>query len=74
MPDDMDVIQDRVLRETEEILAHRPQAGQGRSACIEDGCGEAITSTRTALGAQRCMDCQRAFDAREAHFRTWARR
>lgn len=74
MPDFMDAVQDRVLAETEALLQERPAAAAGRSHCADEDCGETISPERTALGAQLCLDCQRAAEAREAHFRTWSRR
>lgn len=75
MPDLMDAIQERMLREADEILLHRPQqGGAGRTKCANEDCDEAIVPARTALGAQLCLECQQAEEARGAHLRTWARR
>lgn len=75
MPDAMDAIQERALREQDEIVAHRPQqVSAGRTHCIRVDCREPIAPQRTALGARLCMDCQQEQDARDAHVRTWSRR
>lgn len=74
MPDFMDAVQDRVLAETEAAIAAQTQRRQGRTHCAAYDCGEPITPERTAMGAQFCIDCQRAEEAREVHFRTWGRR
>lgn len=46
----------------------------GRTHCINLDCGEPIATARTAMGAQRCMDCQREHEARDAHFAAWGRK
>lgn len=74
MPDFLDQVQERMLREEAEILANRPKPRPGRTRCALADCGEAIAPARTALGAQLCLDCQHEHDARAAHFRTWSRR
>ena len=74
MPDAMDAIQERVLLDTEAAVAARAAQAEGRTHCAYAGCGEPITPERTALGAQFCLDCQRAAESSAAHFRTWCRR
>lgn len=74
MPDFMDAVQERVLAETEAVLAARGDRPEGRSQCADDDCGAPISDERMALGAQLCLDCQRASEARAAHFRTWGGR
>lgn len=75
MPDLMDAVQDRMLREQDEILQHaRKPGGAGRTHCARQDCGEAIAPQRTRLGASLCMECQQEQDARDAHFRHWSRR
>lgn len=74
MPDAMDAVQERTLRELGEIEAHRPRLQVGRTHCHRADCGEPIAPQRTALGAQLCMECQHEQDARDAHFRVWGRR
>lgn len=76
MPDLMDRVQDFAADLAADALgAHqrRPQP-MGRAYCANLDCGEPIAPARTALGAQLCMDCQRAEEAAVAHLRTWGRR
>ena len=58
--DVIDVAQRRQLEEIEQALAARPIAQQGRSHCKHKDCGEPISPQRQDLGAQLCIDCQRA--------------
>jgi RNA polymerase-binding transcription factor DksA len=74
MPDVMDTIQERQLREEAEIVANRPKPVVGLTRCSRADCGEPIAPQRTALGARLCMECQQEQDARDAHIRHWSRR
>jgi RNA polymerase-binding transcription factor DksA len=74
MPDAMDAIQERALREQAEIVGSRPRAAAGLAHCERADCREPIAPQRTALGARLCMDCQQEAEARGAHFRQWSRR
>lgn len=58
--DVIDVAQRRQLEEIELALAARPSNKQGRKHCKNAECGEAIAPQRQQLGAQLCIDCQRA--------------
>ena len=60
--DVIDVAQRRQLEEIELALAARPVAKQGRPHCRNTACAEPITPQRQALGAQLCIDCQRAVE------------
>ena len=75
MPDAMDAVQERVLREERELLEQRrtPRPA-GLTHCRRHDCREPIAPPRTALGAQLCLECQHEQDARDAHFRIWGRR
>ena len=76
MPDAMDRVQQHAADITSDALQAHAQRTQlpGRSTCANLDCGEPIAAHRTAMGAQLCMDCQSADEARAAHFRTWGRR
>ena len=75
MPDPMDLVQERVQREADAIVAARARAaGEGASSCTGDGCGEPIAPARTSLGARLCLDCQRGEEARAVHFARWGQR
>lgn len=63
MPDYMDLIQERCLREQEEAAARcTAPARQGRDDCA--GCGDAIHPARKAINADLCFDCQTILEAR----------
>lgn len=66
MPDEMDVIQERVQRDIDALVARRVPAGNGRRQCARAECKEPIRAERTALGAQFCLECQREIDANAA--------
>lgn len=75
MPDPMDLVQERVQREADDIVAARAHAAcEGASRCNADGCEEPIAPERTALGARLCLDCQRGEEARAVHFARWGQR
>ena len=75
MPDPMDLVQERVQRETDALVASAARAtSPGATACVGADCGEPIAPERTALGARLCLDCQRGAEARNAHFARWGRR
>jgi RNA polymerase-binding transcription factor DksA len=71
MPDAMDRVQQYADDLNADALAQhaRRPVQTGRMDC-----GEPILPARTALGALLCMECQRAEEARAAHFSTWRRR
>lgn len=74
MPDLMDRVQQHADDLTADaIAAHRrgQPAKPGRTMCADPDCGEPISQHRRALGAQLCLACQRAAEARGAHQRTW---
>lgn len=52
--------------------ARRPQAA-GRTFCANEDCGKPITAQRQQMGAQLCIACAKAEEARAAHFRVWRR-
>ena len=70
MPDAMD----RVQQHAEDVACDAPAAHAlraqepGRTTCANVDCGADIAPVRTALGAQLCMDCQLADEARAVHF------
>lgn len=72
MPDLMDLVQQRVLEDTERAVAARTTVLDGRTECVE--CGEGIMPLRTAMGAQLCLDCQQGLEARQAHLAGGAKR
>ena len=76
MPDAMERVQQLAIDHAQDALkrhADRPQQ-LGRRACANLDCQEPITSQRQALGAQLCIDCQRADEAQAAHFSRWGGR
>ena len=76
MPDAMDRVQQYAQDLTTDALAEharRPVAA-GRTHCGNLDCREPIAPERTALGAQLCMDCQRAEEAARVHQAAWRRR
>lgn len=76
MPDAMDAVQSFNDAHAEDALkrhAGRPQL-KGRSHCANVDCGEPIGDARQALGAQLCLPCQQAEEARDAHLAVWRRR
>ena len=76
MPDAMDHVQQLNQDLTADALAKhaRRQVEAGRMHCINPDCGESIAGARTAMGAVRCVDCQREHESRDAHFTRWGRR
>jgi len=68
--DMIDVAQRRQMEAIEQALASRKTAGQGRTHCIAEDCGAPIAPVRQAMGAQLCLDCQRAAEQRA---QSWAR-
>jgi RNA polymerase-binding transcription factor DksA len=72
----MDAVQQYAENYTADALAQhaRRPVVQGRTHCANTDCGEPIAPTRTALGAQLCLDCQHAEEARAAHFAKWGHR
>lgn len=76
MPDAMDRVQQHAQDLNADALAAHTQrqVDIGRTECINLDCGEAIAPPRTAMGAQRCIDCQTEHEARAAHFAAWGRR
>lgn len=76
MPDAMDQVQelnDAHVAAALERHAARPLR-EGRATCIHADCGAPISDARRRLGAQRCMDCQRAEEAAGVHHRVWSAR
>lgn len=76
MPDLMDAVQQHAQDMADDAL--RAHAGRPRSPglefCEDEACGEPITPARRAMGARLCLDCQKAEEARAAHFAKWGRR
>lgn len=69
MPDEMDAVQERELRDTAlaiEAHARRPRT-VGQTNCIE--CDADISAARQRMGAVRCVECQAEAEARQKHFR-----
>lgn len=65
MSDDCDLASAKADRFVEDSLrrhALRRPARPGRSACID--CDSPITPAQQAMGADRCVDCQRDVDLR----------
>lgn len=52
----------RQMEEVEHALAARPALGTGRSHCGNADCGAPIAPVRQQMGAQLCIDCQRAVE------------
>jgi RNA polymerase-binding transcription factor DksA len=76
LPDLMDHVQSFNDDHTADALARhaaRPQL-KGRTHCANMDCGEPIGDARTALGAQLCLICQKAEEARGAHLQVWRQR
>lgn len=69
--DTIDEAQRRQQEEIEQALSARRPAKAGRECCANQDCGEPIAPFRQQLGAQLCLDCQRAAE-REAQ--SWARK
>lgn len=77
MPDLMDRVQQHAADLADDALAAHHlglPAKPGRDMCADPDCGEPISQQRKALGAQLCLACQRAAEARDAHIRTWRSR
>lgn len=73
MPDELDRVQaitELHLQNAIDTHARRPVSA-GLSNCEDVECGEPITAQRQEMGARLCIDCQRAEEARAAHFRSW---
>lgn len=73
MPDQMDRLQEAEAAHNDDSLrrhADRKQA-VGRAECANLYCGEPIAPARQQLGAQLCLECQKADEAQAAHFRKW---
>jgi hypothetical protein len=62
--DVIDVAQRRQQEEIDHALAARAGKPSGRAHCANLDCGEAITPIRQQMGAQLCIDCQRASELR----------
>jgi hypothetical protein len=59
----MDVIDMAQRRQMEDValaLAARPAVAVGRMHCANADCREPIAEVRQRMGAQLCIDCQRA--------------
>lgn len=76
MPDQMDHLQEaEVARNADALRRHADRTKVvGRAECANIDCAEPISAQRQQLGAQLCIDCQKAEEAQAAHFRTWGRR
>lgn len=76
MPDLMDRVQQHAEDVAADALAAHAQRQQpvGRTTCANLDCGDDIVPARTALGAQLCIDCQRAEEAALACVNTGGRR
>lgn len=76
MPDAMDAVQQHAQDLTDDALrAHSlRQRSPGLAFCEDEACGEPIAPERMAIGARLCLDCQKAEEARAAHFVKWGRR
>ncbi len=76
MPDAMDRVQQHNQDLASDALAkHARRVVQaGRTDCANHDCREPIHATRTALGAQLCLDCQTEEDGRHSHFAKWKAR
>jgi RNA polymerase-binding transcription factor DksA len=76
MPDAMDVVQE--ANEQHAARALQLHAGRvvpvGRSVCAIEECGGTIGDARRVLGAQLCLPCKKAEEARVSHFTNWGRR
>lgn len=76
MPDHMDAVQQHAADLASDALsahARRPRPA-GLTHCEQLDCGAAIEPQRTAMGAQRCIDCQREHEASTAHLTAGRRR
>jgi RNA polymerase-binding transcription factor DksA len=61
--DTIDVAQRRQQEEIDHALAARvSRTENGRTHCANADCGEPIASVRQQMGAQLCIDCQRAVE------------
>ncbi|EIL99129.1 hypothetical protein [Rhodanobacter thiooxydans] len=60
--DMIEVAQRRQQEEIEHALAARPMQATGRTHCANAECGEPIVQVRQQMGAQLCIDCQRAVE------------
>lgn len=76
MPDAMERVQQHAEDVVSDALtAHALRPRQpGRTTCANLDCCDVISTERTALGAQLCIDCLRAEEAQAAHFNAWGRR
>lgn len=76
MPDAMDRVRQHAQDVAADALAKhasRPVL-PGRAYCANLDCEADIAPARTALGAQLCLECQQAEEARRVHQQTWMRR
>jgi RNA polymerase-binding transcription factor DksA len=76
MPDAMDHVQSFNDAHTADALqrhASRPRP-EGRAHCANLECGQPIGDARRALGAQLCLPCQHAEEAKTAHLNRWRHR
>lgn len=62
--DMIEVAQRRQMEEIDHALAARPPHADGRTHCANADCGEPIAPVRQQMGAQLCIDCQRASEQR----------
>jgi len=58
--DMIDLAQQRQQDEVDHALQARAPAPPGRTHCANMDCGEPILPVRQQMGAQLCIDCQRA--------------
>lgn len=56
--------QRRQMEDIDHALAARPAQAYGRTHCANADCGEPIAPVRQQMGAQLCIDCQRANEQR----------
>lgn len=64
VPDQMDAIQERCLREQDEAVARTERQIEGGLGECED-CGASVSETRRRLGARKCSLCQVDAEARQ---------
>lgn len=75
MVDDVDRLVAMDERQLADALAHhqRRVVPAGRAFCANEDCGEEISAQRQAMGAQLCITCAKAEEARASHFKAWGR-
>lgn len=73
MPDEMDRLQEADAAHNDDSMRRHADrvTAPGRATCANMDCEEGISAARQQLGAQLCLDCQKAEEAQSAHFRTW---